>query len=459
MAKDIRRNILETIGRTPLVRLNKVAVGVKPNILAKLEFFNPGGSIKDRVGEYIIRKAEEKGLLKPGGTIIEATSGNTGMGLAIVAAVKGYKTIFVMPDKMSDEKIQNLRAFGARVVVTPTAVEPEDPRSYYSVAKKLVDVTPHSFYANQYHNPDNPEIHYLQTGPEIWDQTDGEVDALIVGVGTGGTISGIGKCLKEKNPKIKVVGVDPKGSVLKEYFDTGKIASRPKTYKIEGIGEDFLPSNVHFKIIDEFVQVEDKESFLMGRELLLKEGIYVGVSSGSAVVGALKYAKAHPEMKNIVVIMPDSGNRYLSKMFNDNWMRENGLLETPLHTDSVEDLLGNLVYREVIQAAHTDTINDVVARMKEKSISQMPVFADGKLIGVIDESDIIMPLCSGLVRPGDRIVNFVKPSVLMVSLDDRLQKLSELFQKGFVALVNDRKGHLRIITKFDFIEYLTGRMK
>jgi cystathionine beta-synthase len=456
----VKNNILETIGHTPIVRLNRVIGDSKTNFYAKLEYFNPGGSIKDRVGLHLIEKAEKAGHLKPGGTIIEATSGNTGVGLAIASAVKGYKCIFVMPDKMSDEKIRSLRAFGAKVVITPTAVYPEDPRSYYSVAKKLVEVTPNCFYANQYHNPDNPETHYQSTGPEIWEQMDGKVDAVVVGIGTGGTISGISKYLKEKNPKIQMVAVDPIGSLLTEYFRTGVLGKTTKVYKIEGIGEDFLPANVNFKAIDEFVQVNDKESFLMCRELLIKEGIFAGVSSGSAICGAMKYAKDHKEAKNILIIIPDSGNRYLSKAFNDTWMRENGLLDSPLYTDHVSDLLATMpVGEEVVTAAHTDTVEAVINRMKERGVSQLPVMTEGQLSGVIDEGDLILPLVNGSIKPNDRILSFIKSSVIMVEVEDELNKLAELFSKGYVALVKDEKAKLRIITKIDFIAYLGNRLK
>jgi cystathionine beta-synthase len=339
-------------------------------------------------------------------------------------------------------------------------VQPEDPRSYYSVAKKLVEVTPNSFYANQYHNPDNPEAHYLTTGPEIWEQTDGKVDAIVAGVGTGGTISGIGKYLKEKNPKVKVIGVDPVGSLLYEYKKTGKLGKTTKVYKIEGIGEDFLPNNVHFDIIDDMVQVDDKESFLMTRELLSREGIFCGVSSGSAICGVIKYARTLKEKgMNIVAILPDSGNRYLSKAFNDNWMRENGLLDSPLYTDRVSDLLEAMTYSEVVTAKHTDTVEQVIGRMKERGLSQLPVFTEGQLSGVIDEGDLIAPLCSGTIKPNDRILSFIRSSVIMVNADETLNKLSDLFAKGYVALVKDSQQRLRIITKIDFISYLGTRLK
>lgn len=321
----MKENILETIGNTPLVRLNKVVAEVDQDIYAKLEFLNPGGSVKDRIGIAIIDDAEKRGLLKPGGTIVEATSGNTGIGLALVAAVRGYKMIFVMPDKMSDEKVDLLKAFEAKVVITPTKVAPDDERSYYNVAKKIVAETPGSFYANQCFNPANPEAHYL-TGKEIWADTKGKIDVLVAGIGTGGTISGTAKYLKEKNSKVQVVGVDPKGSIYADYFKTGKIV-KTHTYKVEGIGEDMLPGTVWFDYIDEIVKVNDKESFLMTRRLAKEEGIFAGGSSGSAVVGALKYAGNLKERKLIVVILPDSGSRYLSKIFSDRWMKENKFLE------------------------------------------------------------------------------------------------------------------------------------
>jgi cystathionine beta-synthase len=362
---------------------------------------------------------------------------------------------------MSDEKIQTLRAFGAKVVVTPTAVMPEDPRSYYCVAKKLVEITPNSFYANQYHNPDNPEIHYLTTGKEIWEQTEGKVDAFVAGVGTGGTISGTAKYLKEKNPKIKIIGVDPVGSILADYFKTGSMNVQPKVYKIEGIGEDFLPTNINFKLIDDFIQVNDKESFLMCRELLAREGIFAGVSSGSAVCGAMKYAKTLKDNQNIVVLLPDSGNRYLSKAFNDAWMRDNGFFESPLQTDTVQDLIQALggKINEVISAKHTDSVEEVITKMKKFGVSQLPVFTEDQLSGVIEEGDLIHPLVSGLVKSKDRILNFMRGTVIMVDLQDKLQRLSELYSKGFVALVKDKDDKLRIVTKIDFISYLGERLK
>src|SRR3990167_4304796 len=318
-------NILQTIGNTPLVRLNNLTKGIESKIYAKCEYFNPAGSVKDRIGIYIIEQAEKQGKLKPGATIIEATSGNTGAGLAIAAAIKGYKCIFVMPDKMSHEKISFLQAFGATVVLCPTAVEPKDPTSYYSVANRLVKETPNSFYSNQYNNPDNPITHYKTTGPEIWKQTNGKIDAFIAGMGTGGTISGTGKYLKEQNPKIKIIGVDPAGSLFTEYFKTKKLGTA-RQYKVEGIGEDFIPGTIDFNCLNDVIQIDDKTSFLVARDLVKKEGIFAGGSAGTAVAGAIQYAKGLKKPEYIVVLLPDSGNRYLSKIFNDSWMRENNFL-------------------------------------------------------------------------------------------------------------------------------------
>ncbi|OGF26512.1 cystathionine beta-synthase [Candidatus Falkowbacteria bacterium RIFOXYA2_FULL_47_9] len=320
----IYQNILETIGNTPLVKINKLNPNPKVLMAVKLEFLNPGGSIKDRIGSYLVAKAEKEGKLKKGGTIVEGTSGNTGVGLALVAAVKGYKTIFTMPDKMSEEKINLLRAYGAKVVITPTAVSPDDPRSYYKVSDKLAD-QPGAYKPDQYNNQANPEAHYRTTGPEIWEQTQGKVTHIVAGMGTGGTISGIAKYLKEKNPKIKIIGVDPVGSIFYEYYKTGKIPKLFKTYKVEGVGEDFLPKTMNFSVVDEIITVSDKDSFITARALSKKEGILSGGSSGMALFAAKKVVK---KLKRglIVVILPDSGKNYLSKIFNDEWMINCGFL-------------------------------------------------------------------------------------------------------------------------------------
>ena len=332
---DYFENIVNCIGNTPLIKLNSIVKDLPCTVLAKYETFNPGNSVKDRIGLKMILDAEKKGNIKPGGTIIEGTSGNTGMGLAIVAINRGYKCIFVTSDKQSKGKLDVLRAFGAEVIVCPTNVDPEDERSYYSVSKRLSEEIPNSWYVNQYDNPSNTLAHYESTGPEIWNQTNGKITHFVVGVGTGGTISGCSRYLKSKMPNLKTVGVDCEGSILMHYHKTGEICEA-KSYVVEGIGEDFLPDNVLFDQIDDFVMVNDKESFLMTRELLTKEGIYAGGSCGSAVVGAIRYAETLDKPERILVILPDSGNRYASKIYNDKWMRKMGYFKDEISKDELD---------------------------------------------------------------------------------------------------------------------------
>src|SRR5512134_2692299 len=391
--KRVFNNILGAIGNTPLVRLERIAKDLPVPLYAKLEFMNPGGSVKDRVGANIIEQAEKRGELKAGGTIVEATSGNTGVGLAIAAALKGYKTIFVMPDKMSNEKILLLRAYGAKVVITPTAVAPEDPRSYYEVAKKFARETPNAILANQYHNPDNPLTHEMTTGPELWEQTEGRVTDVIIGMGTGGTISGIGRYLKSKNPNVKVVGVDIEGSILTEIWQSGgKIpeGAYPKTYKVEGIGEDFLPSATDLSVVDWIERAGDRESFLCARQLVRQEGIFAGGSSGSALAGTIKYCRKLKGDRLAVVVFPDSGSRYLSKFYDDKWMREFGFLSTEFGEMTLNDLLIAKPNKALHVATLGDSIRKVVAIMHQHSISQMPVVGtNGELVGLLEEVDLL----------------------------------------------------------------------
>ncbi len=462
--KMICENILQAIGNTPIVRLNQVAPRGDANFFAKAEFMNPGGSIKDRIGWHLIEDAERKQLLQPGGTIVESTSGNTGVGLAIAAAIKGYKSIFVLPDKMSSEKIRTLRAFGAKVVVTPTAVEPEDPRSYYQVSRRLARETPNALYINQYDNLANREAHYRTTGPEILRQMP-EIDVFVAGIGTGGTLCGVGKYLKEHKPSCKVVAVDPIGSIVYDYFKYGKIKTAPKTYKIEGIGEDFIPKNYDFSVVDDMIQVGDQESFLMTRDLLTREGLYCGVSSGSAVVGAFNWIKNQNNLfhgKNVLIILPDSGNRYLSKVFNDDWMREAGFLEKP-SLGHVSDLLRTTRASQepVLLARQTEKVSEIIDRMREKNISQLPVMDDaGWIKGLISESSLLSALYEGRIQPQLPIEALVDPSIEFVTPEDPIEKVSRLVTSGKTPLVSDpnQTGRLlAIITKIDLLTYLGNR--
>lgn len=452
----IKNNILECIGNTPLVKLNKVTEGLSSSIYVKCEFMNPGGSVKDRIGHWLIEDAEKRGLLKPGGTVVEATSGNTGMGLAIAAAVRGYKTVFVLPDKMSVEKIKTLRAFGARVVVTPTAVAPEDPRSHYSVSKRIAEETPNAYLANQYHNLANREAHYHSTGPEIWSQTDGKVDMVFGGMGTGGTISGIGKFLKERKPGVKIVGVDPVGSILYDYFKTGKII-KTQSYKVEGIGEDMLPANLDFNVLDDIVQVTDLDSFPLTRKLLLQEGLFVGPSAGAAVAGAIKYARTLKEPKNIVVILPDSGNRYLSKAFDDDWMRENGFMNDDA-LGTVADLINLVGAQKPVVANPEHDVKQVVQIMRDKGISQLPVVKDNQIIGLVAESDLLQHLVSGKISLETPISTIVEFNFSVVSLNDPVGQLSSIMSTGKIPILVVNNEIRAIITKIDLISYL-GRQK
>ncbi len=371
MMRGAVSTILDAVGNTPLVKLQRVASDVEADIYVKCEYLNPAGSMKDRMTLHLIDQAEKRGELQPGGTIIEATSGNTGAALAMIAAVRGYKCVFVMPDKMSQEKIASLRAYGARVVVCPTAVEPDDPRSYYSVAERLAKETPSSFYTRQYENLDNPGGHYASTGPELWEQTGGEIDVLVAGLGTGGTITGTGRYLKERKPEVQLVGIDPVGSLYYDFVKSGRV-TKPFIYKVEGIGEDFFPKTIDLGILDEIVRVDDRECFLTARELLRLEGFYVGGSAGAAVAGAIKYARQTGTKQNIVVMLPDSAAKYLSKIFNDEWMRENGFLEEEPGLGTIRELLRNKGGDEVITAKAGDRVRDVVARMKTHGILAAP---------------------------------------------------------------------------------------
>lgn len=451
MAK-IYDNILETIGNTPLVKLNRIVKDVPCTVLAKVETTNPGNSVKDRMALKMIQDAEKNGLLKPGGTIIECTSGNTGMGLAIAAVVKGYKCIFTTSDKQSKEKVDMLRAVGAEVIVCPTNVEPDDPRSYYSIAEKLNNEIPNSYWANQYDNLSNRQAHYESTGPEIWDQTDGKITHFVVGVGTGGTISGVGKYLKEKNPDIKIWGIDTYGSVFKKYHETGEFDKNEiYPYITEGIGEDILPKNVDFEIIDLFEKVTDKDAAVATRNLARMEGIMVGNSAGAAIAGVCQLADQLKPDDVLVVLFHDHGSRYVGKMFNDEWMRERGFLEEVL---TVKDVISKKEDKRFISVEATQTVKEALRIMKDNDISQMPVYENGKMVGALNENEVLSCLLANPINNSDETVGKIMAEPF-ATVEESLpiNKLNLYINKKSTAVIaTDKAGVAHIITNYDIIQ-------
>ena len=449
--------MLDLIGNTPMLQLTKIAGASEGTILAKLEFFNPGGSIKDRIGIQMIEAAEKQGLIKPGYTIVEPTSGNTGLGLAMAAISKGYKMVFTLPDKMSKEKIDLLKAFGAKVIITPTNVPPDHPTNYVKVAEKIVKETPDSFMPNQYFNSANPETHYKTTGPEIWRQTEGKIDLLVASMGTGGTISGIARYLKEQNPKIHVVGVDPEGSIYHhEFYKTkGEIHS----YKVEGIGEDFLPSTLNLKIVDEIITVTDKEAFLTARELAQKEGVFVGGSSGAAVFAALQVVKRLPKTKTIVVILPDTGRNYLNKIFSDDWMSENGYLEGEKEKIAIKDILASKSdnINRVVSVDPEAGLDDAISLMKKFGISQLPVIAANVQVGSIREIAIMKKIADHTVTGKNKVGEFLEPPFPMVRKEEKIIAPLNLLKINNAIIVLEDDKIVDIITTIDVINYLLNR--
>ena len=447
-------NILETIGDTPMVKMNALVKDVDALVLAKYETFNPGNSVKDRMALKMIEDAEADGRLKPGGTIIEGTSGNTGMGLALVAIVKGYKLICVMADKQSKEKMDILRAVGAKVMVCPTNVEPDDPRSYYSVSKRLSEETPNSWYVNQYDNPSNAKAHYESTGPEIWEQTDGKVTHFIVGVGTGGTISGVGKYLKEKNPNVKIWGIDTYGSVFKKYHETGIFdENEVYSYITEGIGEDILPENVDFSIIDGFTKVTDKDAAVYTQRLAKEEGMFLGNSAGAALKGLLQL-KDHFKKDDVVVILfHDHGSRYVGKMFNDDWMRERGFLEEEVST--AVDLVKNHVEKPLVTVKTEELVSHAIERMRKFQISQIPVLDSEGFVGSVDESALFTAFLEDKNTGDTPIREIMNDPFPIVNSNTSLDEISGLIKNGNPAvLVALENGKYHIITKYDVISHI-----
>ncbi len=445
-------NILETIGNTPLVRLNRIVKDLPCEVWAKVETFNPGNSTKDRMAIKMIEDAEKDGRLKPGGTIIEGTSGNTGMGLAIGAVIKGYKCIFTTTDKQSKEKVDALRAFGAEVVVCPTDVEPEDPRSYYSVSSRLVNEIPNSWKPNQYDNPSNAVAHYEQTGPEIWQQTNGKITHLVVGVGTGGTICGTGKYLKEKNPNVKILGIDTYGSVFKKYKETG-IFDKEEIYPYitEGIGEDFLPQNVDFNTIDHFEKVTDKDAAIMTRRIPREEGIFVGNSAGSAMAGLLQMKDQFKPGDVVVVIFHDHGTRYMGKMFNDDWMRDRHFLE--IKKPKAIDLIASHRNQKLVTIDAQATMNEALALMNKFSISQLPVVKNKEIVGSLNDNYLFNKLIENPDSKNESIEGLMQAAFPIVGEQAPIEEVSKLITKDNNAvLLRDLGGSMHIITKHDVIQ-------
>ena len=449
-------SILDTVGHTPLVRLNRVARDLPCAVLAKLEFFNPGGSVKDRIGLAMVEAAEKEGRLKPGGTIVECTSGNTGLGLAMVAAVKGYRSAFCMPDKVSSEKVNLLKAFGAEVFLSPTAVAPEHPDSYYSVAKRISTERPGAVLMNQYHNPANPDAHYKSTGPEIWEQTKGRVTHFVAGMGTGGTISGTGRYLKKMNEKVQVIGADPVGSILKHYKETGQIGEA-HTYKIEGVGEDFIPTATDFSVIDRVLSCTDHDGLNLTRTLAREEAIFVGGSAGMAAWVALEVAKSCSTNDLVVVLLPDTGERYLTKVHNDEWMRDNHLL------DPAAVRVGNVAagktarLRSLIRLEAGEPLKRALSLIQQHEVSQLPVFRGREVVGTLEEGDVLRVALSdptSLERPVDTIMG---PPLPVVGADEPADVVTRLLAARHSAVLVGRDGDITgILTRFDMLQFIAG---
>jgi cystathionine beta-synthase len=456
---EVLDSFLDAMGHTPLVRLRRVTRGVLPTMLAKLEMLNPGGSVKDRIGLRMIETAEREGLLKPGGTIVEPTSGNTGHGLAIAAAIKGYKCIFVMPDKMSQEKVALLRAYGAEVVITPTAVPPESPESYYRVADRLTEQIPGAFQPNQYLNQENPRAHYETTGPEIWEQTDGRIDVLVLGVGTGGTVTGTARYLKERKPEVMVVGADPEGSL----FSAPAEEARP--YLVEGIGEDFWPQTLDPSVVDRWVRVSDRDSFLMARAITRHEGILVGGSTGTAMVAALEVAKELSEDTLMVVLFPDTGRNYLSKLYSDTWMLQYGFEEAPEVIRVAEVLAAKHgeVPALVSVGAH-EKVRQAIDRLQEYGISQCPVARDESgevtsLVGAIRERELLDRIFRDPDALQADVAEVMGPPLPLVEMDDAVEVAFESFQHAPAALVAKGGRVVGVLTRADLLEFLAHRQR
>jgi cystathionine beta-synthase len=448
--------ILDTIGHTPLVRLRRVAKDLPCPVLAKLEFFNPGGSVKDRIGLAMVEAAEKEGRLKHGGTIVECTSGNTGLGLAMVAAIKGYRAAFCMPDKVSSEKVNLLKAFGAEVLLSPTAVEPDHPDSYYSVAKRIASERPGAVLMNQYHNPANPEAHYRSTGPELWEQTKGRITHFVCGLGTGGTITGTGRYLKKMNEKIQVIGADPVGSILKHYKETGQIGVA-HTYKIEGVGEDFIPTATDFTVVDRVLSCNDHDGLNLTRTLAREEAIFVGGSAGMATWVALQVARDCGPNDLVVVLLPDTGERYLTKVHNDEWMRDNHLLDPSSVRVGTIAAGKTLRVRTLFKVDSGEPLKRALALIQQHDVSQLPVFRGADVVGTLEEGDVLRSAladATSLERPLDSIMG---PPLPIVGADEPADVVTRLLASRSPAVLVKSDGAVRgILTRFDMLQFIVG---
>ena len=448
--------ILDAVGGTPLVRLRVVARHCPAPVLAKVESLNPGGSVKDRIGLAMVEAAERDGRLRPGGTIVECTSGNTGVGLAMVAAIRGYRAVFCMPDKVSGEKVSLLKAFGAEVILSPTAVPPDSPESYYSVAKRIAAERPGTFFANQYHNSANPEAHYQTTGPEIWEQTAGRITHFVAGMGTGGTISGVGRCLKERKPAVRIIGADPVGSILKAYHETGQIAEA-HTYKIEGVGEDFIPSATDFSLIDRVIACGDREGLNLTRRLAREEALFVGGSGGMAAWVALEVAKDLSPRDLVVVLLPDTGERYLSKVHNDAWMRDNHLLD-PAITRVAEVVQGKgRALPQLLSVQTGEPLRRALALVERHNITQIPVFKGHEVVGTLYDNEILKSVLqdsASLEKPVESLMGEPLPVVPSDEPVDRVTRL--LTARNPAVLVRENGTVVGILTRFDMLQFIAG---
>jgi len=453
---DYHESIIETVGHTPLVRIRKLTRDCPAPVLAKLEYFNPGGSVKDRIGLGMVEAAEREGKLRPGGTIVECTSGNTGLGLAMVACIRGYRAVFCMPDKVSIEKVNLLKAFGAEVVLSPTAVEPESPESYYSVARRIEKDRPGAVLMNQYHNPANPEAHYRTTGPELWDQTRGRITHFVTGMGTGGTISGTGRYLKEKNPKVQVIGADPVGSILKAYHETGK-STEAQTYKIEGVGEDFIPTATDFKVVDRVISCNDRDGLNTARRLAREEAIFVGGSAGMAAWVAFEVAKTLTPNDLVVVLLPDTGERYLSKVHSDEWMRDNHLLD-PAATRVLDVVTGKgRVIPRLMSVQSDEPLRRALALIEQHNVSQIPVFKGREVAGTLYDNEILKRVLENAAVLDQPVSSLMGEPLPVVSSDEPVDTVTRLLAaRNPAVLVREHGDVVGILTRFDMLQFIAG---